>query len=87
MNETISGWSSYKMYSEATMSLRLEPGSIIDMWKHVDGPRQVFHYEEPASVYEGYIHTPVENLLTWQPMAVTITFIALVASIAVWIIR
>ena len=47
--------------------------------------RQVFSYATKA--YENHIHTPTENLLTWEPMAVTITFIALVVAIAVWVIR
>jgi hypothetical protein len=47
--------------------------------------RQLFSYTE--KVYENYIHTPTEKLLTWEPMAVTITFVALVVAIAVWVIR
>ena len=47
--------------------------------------QQFFSYATKA--YENYIHTPTENLLTWEPMAVTITFIALVVAIAVWVIR
>ena len=87
-SEIIGGWSSYKMYSDAVMSTSLESaGSIVDVWRHVgERPmRQFFHYEEPKLAYVNHISTPTEKLLTWQPMAITITFIALVVSIYVWV--
>ena len=90
MNEStkISGGTSYKIYYDASMLMALNNG-ITDVWRNVgERPtRQFFQYEIPGPLYQGHISTPTEKLLTWQPMATTITFFALIASIAVWIIR
>jgi hypothetical protein len=83
--EKISGWSSYKFY-DATMIMNLKSNTPM-IYAGEKRSRQIFHYAEPTPVYEGHIHTSVENLLTWQPTAFLITFAVLILSIAVWVLK
>ena len=73
------------MFYDKTFIMNLKTKTPFASMRAMRPTRQFFHYATKA--YEGYIHTPTENLLTWEPMAFTIGLIALVVTIAAWIVR
>jgi hypothetical protein len=85
MSKMISEWASYMTFFDASMIASLKADTPF-VGRHISYkvPFRCFSYDKP---YEGHIHTPGEKLLIWEPWAVTITFLALIASIAVWVIR
>jgi hypothetical protein len=85
----VSEYNSYIQFYEASLIANLEaetpfigPGELHPVYLRSRG---VFSYG--ASAYEGHIHTPTEDLLTWEPMAFTISLIALGITVAAWVIR
>src|SRR5271157_4268733 len=76
LGDVIPGWISYRFHYSVSLPSSRVYGLATPSFQY---PRE----PEPKP-YEGHISTPTEKLLMWQPMAITIMFLALLVSIAVW---
>ena len=76
LTDIIPGWVSYKF----TMGV---------MRPSVGIRRQFFQYKEPSaaiSPYVGFIHTPLEKVLIWQPYALLASIGILIVAILIKVI-